>query len=399
MTAIVSRLSTLSVRAGVIGALVVSVATSLTLSADRTTSTACHRIVAMGDLHGGYDVFVQVITEAGLVDDALHWIAEDSCLVQTGDVIDRGADSRRLLELVIALQREAPQHVFPVLGNHEIMNIVSDLRYVFPSEYAAYAVDETEKDREWGFGRFVADATRRTTPDQPAASSEPRAKFDEEYPAGWFSHRRVFAEDGAFGAWLLTRPIVVKIGRSVFLHGGLSPADAKRGVGGLNARAKKELTQFLGLRERLVEAGLVSPLAPYKGLFQNVADLLALGDGKTSDPSIRKHRSAAKKFVELQTASVFRADGPVWNRDLAKLDEEAHMQSVLEVLKGVDADRIVVGHSVQEDGKITSRFGGRVLLIDTGAGPYYGDHASALEIVGDVVRALYPGQDPLTLGD
>ena len=59
-----------------------------------------------------------------------------------GDLLDRGGDSRKVMDLLMRLQREASaaggqMHV--VLGNHEAMNLLGDLRYVVAAEYAAYA--------------------------------------------------------------------------------------------------------------------------------------------------------------------------------------------------------------------------------------------------------------------
>ena len=52
---------------------------------------------------------------------------------------------------------------------------------------------------------------------------------------------------------------------------------------------------------------------------------------------------------------------------------------------------MVVGHTVQGDGLITTRCDGRLLLIDTGISTYYGGHASALEVLRDgAATAVYP---------
>ena len=75
----------------------------------------CSRVVAIGDLHGGYDAFVSMLRLTGLVDAELKWIATDSCLVQLGDTVDRGDRSRDIIELLMTLQRAAPEQVFHCL--------------------------------------------------------------------------------------------------------------------------------------------------------------------------------------------------------------------------------------------------------------------------------------------
>jgi len=56
---------------------------------------------------------------------------------------------------------------------------------------------------------------------------------------------------------------------------------------------------------------------------------------------------------------------------------------------------VVIGHTPVAGGRITTRFGGRVVLIDTGMlnGEFYpGGVASALEMQGDTLTAIYDGR-------
>src|SRR5438552_11688254 len=62
------------------------------------------RIVAVGDIHGAYDRFVEILKTAALIDDQLHWSGGRAHLVQTGDVVDRGPDSRKALDFLRQLQ-------------------------------------------------------------------------------------------------------------------------------------------------------------------------------------------------------------------------------------------------------------------------------------------------------
>src|SRR5215475_10924401 len=65
------------------------------------------RIVAVGDVHGAYDRFVAILRTAGVIDDGAHWAAGKTHLVQLGDVLDRGPDSRKALDLLQRLEPEA----------------------------------------------------------------------------------------------------------------------------------------------------------------------------------------------------------------------------------------------------------------------------------------------------
>jgi hypothetical protein len=99
------------------------------------------RIVAIGDLHGDYDQFVRLLRSAQLINAKDRWTGGKTHLVQTGDVPDRGPGTRRILDLLMRLEREprkAGGYVHPLIGNHEAMNLYGDLRYVVAGEYEAF---------------------------------------------------------------------------------------------------------------------------------------------------------------------------------------------------------------------------------------------------------------------
>src|SRR5215475_707820 len=81
------------------------------------------RVVAIGDVHGAYDRFVEILKVAGIVDSELRWIAGRTHVVQLGDLVDRGDDSRKAIDLVRQLERTAQTSGgmwHQLLGNHEI---------------------------------------------------------------------------------------------------------------------------------------------------------------------------------------------------------------------------------------------------------------------------------------
>ena len=65
------------------------------------------RIVAVGDVHGAFDKFVAILRAAGLIDTRNRWIGKKAVLVQTGDLTDRGPDSRKAIDLLRKLEGEA----------------------------------------------------------------------------------------------------------------------------------------------------------------------------------------------------------------------------------------------------------------------------------------------------
>ena len=82
---------------------------------------ADQRVYAIGDIHGRYDLFEELV---GLIeaDDAARGAAETS-IVLLGDLIDRGPDSAGVLEAAIALCARRPVRL--IAGNHEEMLLMS----------------------------------------------------------------------------------------------------------------------------------------------------------------------------------------------------------------------------------------------------------------------------------
>lgn len=156
------------------------------------------RLVAVGDLHGDLDNALAVLRLAGVVDEAGAWSAGALTVVQTGDTIDRGPDGKTMLELLQRLQREAAAaggQLVPVVGNHELMNVLGDWRYVVEGDIAGFGGEE--------------------------------------------ARRKAFEPDGVFGRWILENDAVVQLGDLVFAHGGVSARFAPEGANELSRMVKR----------------------------------------------------------------------------------------------------------------------------------------------------------------
>ena len=81
------------------------------------------KVYSIADLHGDYIAAIKSLQLAGLLgDDQRTWTGGQNVLVQTGDVVDRGDNSREIYELLFHLQDEAEKvggKVIILLGNHE----------------------------------------------------------------------------------------------------------------------------------------------------------------------------------------------------------------------------------------------------------------------------------------
>ena len=63
------------------------------------------RIVAVGDVHGAYDRYIEILKVAGVIDQNDRWAGGATHFVQLGDIVDRGNDSRKVLDFLRRLER------------------------------------------------------------------------------------------------------------------------------------------------------------------------------------------------------------------------------------------------------------------------------------------------------
>lgn len=212
------------------------------------------RVVAIGDLHGDPAALERVLQMAGLTDSGGAWIARDTTVVFTGDMMDRGPDSRGVLRRIRELQAQG--HAVPLLGNHEVMNLQGDLRYVAPEDTAGYG--------------------------------------------GEAARKAALAPGGEDGAWLRGLDAVALQGETVFVHGGIDNNWAQRGVPELNR-----------LIHEAIDAPTKAPVLGSDGPLWNRAYLLA--DPAQACPELTKALAAlgAKRMVVGHTRQ---EDGKIASR-------------------------------------------------------------------------------------
>ncbi|MEO5810168.1 MAG: metallophosphoesterase [Sphingomicrobium sp.] len=226
------------------------------------------RIVAVGDLHGDFDIWLAIARAAGLVNAAGHWSGGRTTLVQTGDIVDRAPDSLKIIRHLMQLEREAARaggKVVVLVGNHEAMMMTGDLRYTVPGEFAAFADARSARRRDDFYATHVAAIEvfyrRRDATLSPAAIRE---KWIQETPLGMIEHQAAWSPSGAIGRWTIGHAAVVQIGDTLFVHGGISPAFAAVPTEEINRRVAAALTA----RETAATSIINDPLGPlwYRGL-------------------------------------------------------------------------------------------------------------------------------------
>lgn len=302
------------------------------------------RVVVFADVHGAYQELLSVLRETAVIDESLHWQGRETHLVSLGDLLDRGPESRKVLDLLMRLEVEAKHAggaVHVLLGNHEVMNLVGDLRYVSAAEFAAFAGNDDSELREQTW-----QLVRAQEPDAV------RAEFDAMFPAGYFAHRRAFSATGQYGAWLLTKPFLITVNDTAFVHAGLPEMVARLGLDATNQALHSELDEYLRTWSAVeAELQLARPIE-----FLERPEAVAR----------RGAEQQSKTLFAMQDTELFTPKGPVWFRGQALCYPYTEAENLGAALTKLGVARVVAGHTVSPTGRVLSRFDGRVILLDTG---------------------------------
>ena len=366
------------------------------------------RVVAIGDIHGAGDGLYAILQETGLIDGERRWSGGSATLVQTGDFTDRGPGVREVMDLLMRLEDEAPAdggEVRVLLGNHETMNMMGDVRDVTPAIFAAFASADAEQRREDAWRQYARHAARRrSTPNGPERLDPmSRGEWMQAHPPGFVEFMEAMGPDGRYGRWLRDKPVATVAADTLFVHGGLSPGLEAESVEALNDRARDEIERFDRHRRHLVDAGITLPFSTFEEMFAAVAlEMRTWIERLSPDQRQRRRRRTVTRaeralidvLADLQTInswSIVDPDGPLWFRGLALRPEPEVDGFIGGLLRRFGVARTVVGHSVTPSRRIVARAGGRVFLIDTGMleGTYRG-RPSALELLDGRITAIYP---------
>ena len=330
----------------------------------RPAARAPARLVAVPDLHGDLAHARRSFQLAGISEDGERWSAgANTRFVQTGDVVDRGERSIEIVQIIANLQREAATRVnssfTALLGNHELLTLQGDYRYVAREELLRLGKASLESKnlggREMGTGYGL------------------RAYW----AAGQMAWRSAFSPDAEFGAQIRSnRPLLTVQGEgscaTLFSHAGVRRAHlAKHGdsIEALNAFARDAIA--------------------------------AVSDGERGKKTNADAGDAPPPV--LGSLDVFDVESPVWTRfwsaDWSKTKgmEVAACAELDSILALVGAKRMVVGHTVQPGG-MTTRCAGRLHLIDVGVSDAYIGRGAAWSCEEGTTRAHYDGKTVILEG-
>ena len=239
------------------------------------------KLFVTSDLHGDFRSFATLLQAHGVIDDDCRWSYGNNQLAVIGDIFDRGYDVLPLLWLMYKLEQEAADAggaAVLLLGNHEGMVLAGDVRYTR--------------------GKYLETARQ----------------------LGMENYRQLFSPDTELGRWLATRNTMLRIGRNLFVHAGLS------------ARLLERDLEMDTLNARMSE-----------GLYRTSKE-------RREDPTL--------EFL-------YRSAGPVWYRGMVCADEKYDPltpEQTDALLRRYDADRLLVGHTIFPD--ISTFHDGRVIAVN-----------------------------------
>jgi hypothetical protein len=353
------------------------------------------RIVAIGDVHGAFDQFVEILQKSGLIDASQRWSGGAAVLVQTGDIFDRGPDVRKALDLLMRLEDEAERaggRVEVLNGNHEMMNLLSDFRDVSPATYAAFVDNRSEERRRRAYDDFARIVRRRG---QKGATPQPREEWMAAHPPGFLEYVESLAPRGKYGRWLRSHKVVVTLDGTGFMHAGIHPA-SEGSLEDLNRTAARDVAAWDRARDMMVRAQLVPSFCTLtEAVEAAAAELMRISEALKESSAPGDHVTqelveALQGLLQIGKSSLLDPEGPLWFRGFAQWPDEDEPR-VTALLTRLGVQRFVTGHTPSLPGRIRARFGGRIFLIDTGMLVSYfkTGRPSALELQGGRITALY----------
>ena len=155
-----------------------------------------------------------------------------------------------------------------------------------------------------------------------------------EYDENERARVQAFRPGGPYALLLAERNVILQVGENVFVHGGVLPQHLEYGLERINAETQEWLR------------------------------------GDRSRPEVMRGK-----------------DSPIWTRRFSDEVESDDCETLSAVLESLHATRMVVGHTVQDEG-MRSYCDGKVWCIDVGMASAYGGDIEVLSIVGDEIEVL-----------
>ncbi len=153
------------------------------LSIEKSSYTGAEKQFVLSDIEGNIGAFRKLLQGNGIIDSAFNWTFGNGHLVLIGDFVDRGEQVTEVLWLIYSLEDKAKAAggmLHYVLGNHEIMIMSGDRRYI-NNKYKS----NTDLLRE--------------------------------------GYTSLFGDNTELGRWMRTKNIIEKVDNMLYVHAGIAP--------------------------------------------------------------------------------------------------------------------------------------------------------------------------------
>jgi len=228
---------------------------------------APEKLFVTSDIEGNFNAFYSMLIGNKVMDKNYNWTFGKGQLVICGDMVDRGNNAWPCLWLLYRLEQEAEKaggKVHYILGNHDIMNLYADLRYV--------------KERYIKLAKLLS-------------------KKDDEKKA-WLE---LLSDANEIVKWIASKNTIEKIGDDLYLHGGISEevVDADLTIDKINEAVRRNirnnLTHYPG--DDSLDNLIFSRLGPlwYRGLVIDYKQHYKKIDEKSLDEILKFYN--AKKII------------------------------------------------------------------------------------------------------
>ena len=214
---------------------------------------APNKLMAISDLEGHYENVIEFLKTHQVIDENRSWIWGDGHLALVGDLIDRGEQVTELMVFLRRLEHEAELaggQIHYVLGNHEVMVMGGDIRYIHPKYH------------------FIAQRVG-------------------------MGYHELFGTQSDIGRWWRSKNVVTKVGNLLFIHAGYSPEldKAQHTPDELNALVRKGLPPEIPQGITAGENPIGSQNGPlwYRGYFDRHAGQWPKPTDAEMDALIERH--------------------------------------------------------------------------------------------------------------
>lgn len=180
------------------------------VQAQSNYSTHGAKLFAVGDLHGDLDAFKKILSSQGLFStETSQWTGGSSHLVIVGDVVDRGPQTKELMDFIIRLEQQAAQKqgaVHTLLGNHEILVTQGNYSFAHPNDLISFKQTNTDS----GIESFV----------------------------------NAFKRNSIYARWLRKKKVAIKVNDILFVHAGLDSRAMAYSLDQINAHAQSWVSYY-----------------------------------------------------------------------------------------------------------------------------------------------------------